>query len=147
MIWATSPDTSRQNLFCPLVLQFCRRQNIKDNMKILLVWENDSYTGRFLVLLPCTCVLQPKLVHLYQTPSLLPSPLPIVASAVSDYYIHFYTMSTSATYKFLVSFPFPIFPMCVLPLVCDLCQKILLHLFWLYNLHMMENMRFLAFWA
>jgi hypothetical protein len=33
------------------------------------------------VLFPCTCVLQPHLVHLYQTSSLLPSPLPIVASA------------------------------------------------------------------
>jgi hypothetical protein len=32
-------------------------------------------------LLPCTCVLQPTLVHLYQTSSLLPSPLAIVASA------------------------------------------------------------------
>jgi hypothetical protein len=33
------------------------------------------------VLFPCTCVLQPKLVHLYQTSSLLSSPLPIVVSA------------------------------------------------------------------
>jgi hypothetical protein len=32
-------------------------------------------------LLPCTYVLQPALVHLYQTSSLLPSSLPIVASA------------------------------------------------------------------
>jgi hypothetical protein len=32
-------------------------------------------------LLPCTCVLQPTLVHLYQTSSLLPNPFPIVASA------------------------------------------------------------------
>jgi hypothetical protein len=47
----------------------------------LLVWRKDSYTGRFLVLFPCTCVLQPKLVHLYQTSSLLPGPLPIVALA------------------------------------------------------------------
>jgi hypothetical protein len=33
------------------------------------------------VLLPCTCVLQPTLVHLYLTSSLLSGPLPIVASA------------------------------------------------------------------
>jgi hypothetical protein len=33
------------------------------------------------VLLPYTCVLQPTLVHLYQTSSLLPSRLPIVAFA------------------------------------------------------------------
>jgi hypothetical protein len=32
-------------------------------------------------LLPCTCVLQPTMVHLYLTSSLLPGPLPIVASA------------------------------------------------------------------
>jgi hypothetical protein len=35
---------------------------------------------RFVALLPCTCVLQPKLVHLYQTSSLLPGHLPIVTS-------------------------------------------------------------------
>jgi hypothetical protein len=49
----------------------------------LLVWDKDSYIERFLALLPCTCVLQPTLVHLYQTSSLLPilsSPHPIVAS-------------------------------------------------------------------
>jgi hypothetical protein len=47
----------------------------------LLAWGKDSYAERFLELLPCTCVLQPTLVHHYQTFSLLPSPLPIVASA------------------------------------------------------------------
>jgi hypothetical protein len=74
---------SRQNLFFPL-LQFCWREDISDNKKdivFLLVWDKDSYTERFLALLPCTCVLQPTLVHFYQTSSLLPSPLPIVASA------------------------------------------------------------------
>jgi hypothetical protein len=75
---------SRQNLFCPLVLQFCWRENIRDNKKdiaFLLEWEKGSYTERLLVLLPCTCVLQPKEIHLYLTSSLLPSPLPTVASA------------------------------------------------------------------
>jgi hypothetical protein len=33
------------------------------------------------VLFPCICIFQAKLVHLYQTSLLLPSPLPIVASA------------------------------------------------------------------
>jgi hypothetical protein len=47
----------------------------------LLIWDRDSYIGRFLVLFPCIYVLQPKLVHPYQFSSLLPSPLPIVASA------------------------------------------------------------------
>jgi hypothetical protein len=50
-------------------------------MGFLLDWDKDSCTERFLVLLPCTCVLQPTLVHVYQISLLLPSPLPIVASA------------------------------------------------------------------
>jgi hypothetical protein len=50
-------------------------------MAFLLVRDKDSYTQRFLVLFPYTCVLQPKLDHLYQTSPLLLSPLPIVASA------------------------------------------------------------------
>jgi hypothetical protein len=77
------PLTSRQTVFCPLVLQFCWRENIRDSKKyiaFLLGGDRDSYTERFLALLPCTCILQPTLVHLYQTPSLLPGPLPIVAS-------------------------------------------------------------------
>jgi hypothetical protein len=47
----------------------------------LLAWDKDSYTERFLALLSCTYVLQPTLVHLYQNSSLLPGPLPMVASA------------------------------------------------------------------
>jgi hypothetical protein len=72
------------NLFCHLVLQFCWRENIRYNKKdivLLLVWDKDSYTEKSLALLSCTDVLQPTLVHLYQTSSLLLSPLPIVASA------------------------------------------------------------------
>jgi hypothetical protein len=74
------PPTSRHNLFCPLLLRYCWRENISNNMKdiaFLLVWDKNSYTERFLALLPCTCVLQPTLIHLYQTSLLLPSPLPI----------------------------------------------------------------------
>jgi hypothetical protein len=56
------------------------RDNKKDTV-FFLVWDKDSYTERFLVLLPCTCVLQPTLVHFYQNSSLLFGPLPIVASA------------------------------------------------------------------
>jgi hypothetical protein len=73
----------RQNLFCPF-LQFCWREDINNNKKdkaFLLVWDKYSYTERFLGLLPCTCVLQPELDHFYQTSSLLPRHLPIVASA------------------------------------------------------------------
>jgi hypothetical protein len=43
-------------------------------------WDKDSYIERFLALLPCSCVLQPELVHLYQTSSLLAGHLHIVAS-------------------------------------------------------------------
>jgi hypothetical protein len=74
------PYASRQNLFLPLILQLCGRENIRDNKKDI-VWDKDSYTERFLVLLSCICVLQPILVHLYQTSSLLPGPLLTVASA------------------------------------------------------------------
>jgi hypothetical protein len=77
-----TPLASRQNLFCHL-LQFWWKENIRDNKKdirILLVWDKDSYKERFLALLPRTCALQPTLVHLYQTTSLLLSHLPIMAS-------------------------------------------------------------------
>jgi hypothetical protein len=45
-------------------------------MVFLLVWNKDSYTGRFLVLFPNIHVLPPQLVHLFQSSSLLPSPFP-----------------------------------------------------------------------
>jgi hypothetical protein len=37
---------------------------------------------RFLALLPCTSVLQPELIHLNQTSSLVPSYLPILTSVI-----------------------------------------------------------------
>jgi hypothetical protein len=94
IVWAISPPclpplpqtptplTSRQNLFCPF-LQFCWRENIRDNKKDIafLLVDITIATQRFLALLPCTCVLQPKLVPLYLTSSLLPGHLPIVTSA------------------------------------------------------------------
>jgi hypothetical protein len=46
----------------------------------LLAWGKDTYTERFLAFLSSTCVLQPELVHLYPTSSLLLSHVPIVAS-------------------------------------------------------------------
>jgi hypothetical protein len=66
IVWATLAllllpvPGSRLNLFCSLVLWFCWRDNIGNNKDIafLLVWDEDSYTERFLALLPCTCVLQ-----------------------------------------------------------------------------------------
>jgi hypothetical protein len=44
------------------VLWFCRRKNIKGkkrNMTFLLVWNKDSYTGRFLVVPMHICVITP----------------------------------------------------------------------------------------
>jgi hypothetical protein len=58
-----TPLASRQNLFCHL-LQFCWREDMSNNKTIFVSWDKDGYTKRFLALLPCTCVLQPKLVHL-----------------------------------------------------------------------------------
>jgi hypothetical protein len=66
-------------LFCPLALQFCLRENLRENKKdiaFLLVWSKASYT-----VLPSTCMLQPTLIHLCQTCSLLPGHLSIAASA------------------------------------------------------------------
>jgi hypothetical protein len=124
-----TPLTSRQNLFCPL-LQYCWRENIRDNKKdiiFLLAWNKDSYTERFLALLPCTCVLHPKLVRLYQTSSLLPSRLPIVAS-VSLTLLYSLPYSGHIKHIQVLGFLcFPVPPVRVLSLVCDPCPIILLH--------------------
>jgi hypothetical protein len=108
------------------------KKNIKDNKKImafLLVWDKDCYTGRFFMLFPCIWVLKPKLVHLYQTSSLLPSPLPIMASASLRLLYLFLSVRKPTTFKFLVFSPFPIPPVHILFLVCNPCPIILLHLF------------------
>jgi hypothetical protein len=82
-IWTTSPHPFtltpplQQNLFHTLVLRFCRMKS----MTFLLVWDKDIQIRRFLVLFPSIYVLQPKIIHLYHTSSLLPSRLPIVSSA------------------------------------------------------------------
>jgi hypothetical protein len=62
-----------------------KREDISNNKKdiaFLLVWHKDSYTEKFLALLPRTCVLQPELIHLYLTSSLLPGHLPILTSII-----------------------------------------------------------------
>jgi hypothetical protein len=70
---------SRQNLLFSSFFE--EKRDNKNDIAFFLVWDKESDTERFLGLLPCTCVLQPTLVHLYLTSSLLPSLLPIVASA------------------------------------------------------------------
>jgi hypothetical protein len=95
----------------------------------------------------CICVLQPKLVHLYQTSSLFPSPLPIVALASFRLLYSLLYSEHINHIQVFVFLPLP-YPSCVqFPLVCDLCPIILLHLFQVYNLHMRENMQILAFWT
>jgi hypothetical protein len=106
--------SSRQNLFCPPVLQFYRRKSIKNNkknMELLLAWDKDSYIGRFLVLFPCVYVLQSKFVHLYQSSLLLPSLLPIVALASVRLRYSFLYSEHINHIQVLISFPCPIFPM------------------------------------
>jgi hypothetical protein len=132
---------------CSLILLKRKHKREWERHIIFLLWDEGSYTERFLALLPCTCVLQPTLVHLYQTSSLVPGPLPIVASASLRLLYSLFNSEHINHIQVLVSFPFPISSMCVLPLVCDPCPIILLHLFGVYNLHMRENMWFLAFWA
>jgi hypothetical protein len=114
---------------CSILLfsDFVEEKNVKDNkenMVFLLVWGKDSYAGRFYVLFPCICVLQPILIHLYQTSSLLPNPLSIVASP-SLRLLYLFLHSEHTNHIQVFSFPFPIPPVCCLPLVC----LILLYLF------------------
>jgi hypothetical protein len=119
-------------------------ENIRDNKKdiaILLVWDIDSYTERFLALLPCTSVLQPTLVHFYLTSSLFPGPLPKVASASSRLlYSFLYSGHTNHTQVLsFLSFPYS-------SCMHSPCPIILLHCFRSMR-DMRENMWFLAFWA
>jgi hypothetical protein len=106
-----------------------KRENIRDNKKdiaFLLAWAKDSYAERFLALLPCTCVLQLELGHLYHTSSLLPGPL-LIVSSVSLRLLYFLLCSGHSKHFQVLSFlPFPIPPLCVLPLSCDPCPIILL---------------------
>jgi hypothetical protein len=84
--------------------------------------------------------LQPTLAHLYQTFSLLPSPLPIVASA-SLRLLYSLLYSEHINHIQILGFlPFPYSSHACSPLVWDPCPIILLHLFWVYNPHMRENM-------
>jgi hypothetical protein len=139
-----------QNVFCTVVsLILLKRKKIGDNKKdmpFLLVWDKDQYSETFVVLFPHSCALQPTSVHLRQTSSVLPGPLSIVASvSLRLLYLLLYSEHIKPHWSF--SFPFPISPVCVLPFVCDPCPLVLLHVFWLYNQHMQENMQFLGFWA
>jgi hypothetical protein len=120
IIWDPTP-TSWQNLFSPLIFRFCWIENMKDkkkNMAFLLIWNKDNYTKRFLELLPRTFVLQPVLGHLYQTSSLLPGPLPIVAS-VSLRLI--YSLLYREDYKPYSSFRFPSLSLFLLCTVSPQC--------------------------
>jgi hypothetical protein len=101
----------------------------KKDVAFLLVWDKDSYTERFPVLLPCTCVLQLTLVHLYQTSSKLPGHLPIVPSA-SLRLLYLFTYSGHISHIQVLGFlPFLYFAHAHSPLSVFPCPIILLHLF------------------
>jgi hypothetical protein len=120
------------DLFRPPILWFCWRENIRDNRRdivLLLVWDKDNYTEKFLALLPFTCVLQPRLVHLYQISSLLPGPLSIVASERLRLLYSFLYSEHINHIQVLGFLSFPVSPVFILPLVCGPCPIVLLHLF------------------
>jgi hypothetical protein len=122
---------SRQNLFCSL-LQFGWRVNMSNDKKdiaFFLVWDKESYTQRFLALLPCTSVLQPELIYLYVTSSLLVSHLPILTSVILQLLYYLLCSGHIKHFQVLGFLPFPNPPVCVLPLAWDPCLLILLHLF------------------
>jgi hypothetical protein len=91
----------------------------------------------------CTCVLQTTLVHLYQTSSFLPSPLPTVASASLRLLYSFLYSEHINQIQVLSFLPFPFPPMHVLPLVCDSCPIILLLILLIKNI--LVNILFLVF--
>jgi hypothetical protein len=121
MIWTTSLLPSRQNLFYPL-LQFCGKKDerYQKHVFFFLVWDKDSYIGRFLVLFPRMYVLQHKLVNLYQISSLLHGPLPTVALTSS----RLLSLNTLTTFKFFISFPCPITPVHGQPLLWSVSNNI-----------------------
>jgi hypothetical protein len=91
----------------------------------LLVWDKDSSTKIPSIASMHMCITT-TLVHLYQTSSLLPGHVLIVASA-SFRLLYLLTYSVHISH-IQVSFPFSVPPVYILPLVCDPCP-ILLHLF------------------
>jgi hypothetical protein len=117
--WTTSPTLpSPPGRTCSTLLSsdFVEEKHIKDdkkNIAFLLVWDKDSYIGRFLLLFPCTCVLQPQLIHLKQTSSLLPSPLPIVAIVASLRLLYLFLYSEHINHLQVFGFISLPYPSCV----------------------------------
>jgi hypothetical protein len=93
-----------------------RHSDNKKDIAFLLAWNKDSYTERFLALLPCTCVLQPELTHLYQTSALLPGHLPIVVSVILRLLYLLLYNGHIKHFQVLGFLPFPIPPIRILPL-------------------------------
>jgi hypothetical protein len=96
----------RQDLFCPPVLWFCKR---KEKMTFFF---KATYTGSFLVALPCTYVLYPHLVHLVY---------------FSSFYLNPFLMVVWTSLKILYAFLYReyinhihLLPSLPSPLVCDL---------------------------
>jgi hypothetical protein len=138
-VWATStptPQSPGRTYSTLLFSDFCWRKKIKEKREVLLAWDKDNYIRRVLALLLCTCVIQPKMVHLYQTSSLLPSPLEIVASdSLRLLYSLFYSKHINHIQGFGF-LPFSIPPMCGLPLVCYPCNDFYYKLWFVQGLVM-----------
>jgi hypothetical protein len=104
-------------------------QDKKEELSILLVWNEDSCTGRFFVFC-CfhTCVsYKPK--WFISTSPLYYFLVPLHSDLSQFKITVFAPLQWAHQIKFLVSFPFPIPPMPGLSLVCDPYPIILLHLF------------------
>jgi hypothetical protein len=91
--------------FSPILLKRRHKQQW-ERQSIFASWD-DSYTERFLALLPCTSVLQPKLIHLYLTFSLLPGHLPILTSRCFKFSV---LAALQWGHQTLPSFGFPTYP-------------------------------------
>jgi hypothetical protein len=91
----------------------------KDHKKIMvffLVWDEDSYTERFLACFHACVHYNSYWFISTRPPHYFLVPFPQWSVPVYDCCICSYTVGTSATFKFQVSFPFPIPPVLNLPL-------------------------------
>jgi hypothetical protein len=134
----------------PSYMWFCWRENISDNKKdiaFLIICEKDSYKERFLALLQCTYFLQTTFVISTRPLFYFLVPLPIVAFARLRL---LYSLLYSEHINHISSlgfFPFP-YPshvhsyLTVWPISNNITA-----IFGVYNLHIRENMQFLAFWT
>jgi hypothetical protein len=102
----------------------------------MLVWDKDSYTGIFLALLTYTCVLQPRLLHYFIIPIVVSASLRLLYLLLySEHIIHI---------QILGFLPFRYSShVCSPPSVQPMSNNVL-HLFWVYKLHVILGLLSLA---